>query len=118
MSRPERVAQFRRQASGGWFETSLLASGHHRDCDAAAITNWHLRAPIARPACFPCQTVFSPPINPAAFLTARASRAPNGGVAVAALCAICWSKTPDAVEAAALSLLRRQLGNGAGRFLE
>jgi hypothetical protein len=108
--RAGRVAEFRQRAGGGLFETSLCAVGEHQPRDGAAITNWYLREPAAKPSCFACHVLFSPARRPAAFLTAIASRAPKAGTAVSAICETCWTgKSPDAIEAAALTCLRRHL---------
>ena len=117
MTRPERVAQLRRAAGKGWYDTTLLGAGAHHPRNGAAIANWHLRAPTTRPVCFACQATFSPSTTPGAFLTVRACRAPHAGTAVAACCGTCWSDLePAAIEGAALALLRRQLCRD-GRWL-
>jgi hypothetical protein len=116
--RHARVADFRRQAGKGGFETSLLPAGAHRPQDATAINNWFLREPTARPTCFVCRAQFGPARRPGGFLCATSVRlGPKGGIAVAACCSECWgSRSADEIEAAALSLLRKQLG--AGRFAD
>jgi hypothetical protein len=106
--RADRVAQFR--AGADCFETSLCGVGEHRPRDATAITNWYLREPVARPTCFCCRATFSAVRRPAGFLTAIAIPAPKSGTAVSAICETCWTgKSPDAIEAAALTCLRRHL---------
>jgi hypothetical protein len=116
--RADRVAEFRQQAGKGGYETSLCAVGEHRPCDGRAITNWYLQEPIRRPTCFCCSASFSSNLRPGGFLCATAVRAgPKAGIAVAGCCTGCWTnKSADEVEAAALALLRRQLG--AGRFAD
>jgi hypothetical protein len=116
-SRANRVADFRRQAAGSPFETSLLPAGKHQPRDGRAIANWLLREPIARPSCFCCRVTFSPTRRPGAFLTAIASRTPAGGTAVGAVCAECWgSKSAVKIEAAALAVLRRNLATRGDFF--
>jgi hypothetical protein len=108
--RADRVAQFRQQA-GGSYETSLCSIGEHRPGDSHAIANWLLREPIARPSCFCCRATFSLTRRPAGFLTAIAIPASKSGTAVAGICTTCWgSKSALEIEAAALSVLRRNLG--------
>jgi hypothetical protein len=118
MTRPERVAQFRRSAGGGWFNTSLREAGEYRGREAAAVANWFLQERVVRPQCFSCRNVFTAEKRPAAFLCATASRSPSSGIAVAACCRFCWSTlVPGAIEAAALACLRRQL-NPNGKWLD
>jgi hypothetical protein len=119
MTRPERIAEFRRTIAGkGWLTTSLRIAGSHHAADAGAIRGWILTAPTVRPVCFGCANQFSPENKAAAFLTARSSRAPNAGTAVSAICAGCWdTMTAHAVETAAAEVLRRNLCP-RGRFLD
>jgi hypothetical protein len=118
MSRQDRVAQFRRQAGGGWYDTSLRRAGEHRPSDGSAVRNWFLREPIVRPTCFGCRNSFTTERRPAAFLTVTASRSPRAGIAVSGLCQACWAKLSTAeIEAAALDVLRRQL-NPRGRWID
>jgi hypothetical protein len=110
MGRVDRVAKFRREAGAGWFDTSLRAVGNHRPQDSGAIRNWLLAETTLHPTCFGCRNPFSTERRPGAFLTAVSSRSPQAGIAVAAICAECWdSMTPDAIEAAAAAVLRRNL---------
>jgi hypothetical protein len=107
--RSDRVTAFRRAAGASWFHTSLQPVGAHRQRDNAAIRNWYLREPIAKPTCFACRAPFTAQRRPRAFLTAVASRSPQAGIAVAAICK-CWNAmTPGEIETAAADLLRRQL---------
>ena len=118
MSRQGRVARFRHQAGQGGYATSLRASGAHRPCDDAAIWNWRASESIANPVCFGCRSTFSAERRPGAFLTVRSSRSPQAGTAVSAVCNECWtSLTPDAIELAALELLRRNL-NRHGHWMD
>ena len=118
MTRPERIAQFRRATAGkGWPTTSLCIAGRHHAADAGAIRNWILTAPSVRPVCFGCSGQFAAGNEAAAFLTARSSRT-NAGVAVSGICRTCWdTMTADAVEAAAAEVLRRNLCPH-GKFLD
>jgi len=117
--RLNRIETFRRASAGGWLDTSLCRVGNPHPRDRSAIRDWYLREPIARPTCFGCSNPFGIENRPAAFLTARASRAPNGGVAVTAACRECWaSKTVTEIEAAAAAVLRRNLTGPRGRFLD
>lgn len=116
--RQNRVEAFRRSAGKGSFITSLREAGEYRGREAAAVANWFLRERVVRPQCFSCRNAFTAKRRPAAFLCATASRSPSSGIAVSGLCASCWRKPPDAIESAALALLRRQLCGGAGRFLD
>ena len=119
-SRRNRVEAFRRSAgSKGSFVTSLREASEYRGREAAAVANWFLRERAVGPQCFACRHAFTAEKRPAAFLCATASRSPSSGVAVAACCCFCWSTlAPGAIEAAALACLRRQLGGGAGKFLD
>jgi hypothetical protein len=117
--RLNRIETFRRASAGGWFDTSLLPAGNPHPRDRPAIRDWYLREPIARPTCFCCSNLFATENRPAAFLTARSSRVPNGGVAVTAACRECWArKTAGEIETAAAAVLRRNLTGPAGRFLD
>lgn len=118
MSRPDRVAAFRRATGKGEYITSLRSAGANHPRDAGAIRDWYLRAPALHPICFGCRGVF-PNVRAAAFLTARSSRSPNSGTAVTAICTGCWAAmTPDAIESAAAAVLRRNLTGPTGRFLD
>jgi hypothetical protein len=109
--RNDRIAAFRDRAGAGGLDTSLMPAGEHRSDHGNAISNWLFSEPAARPTCFACGARFSPSVRPGAFLCATAVRAPGGGVAVAGICSSCWdTKTPEAIEAAALAALHRQLG--------
>ena len=70
MTRPERVAQFRRSAGKGWFDTSLcrVGAGHPRD---HAIRDWYAREVATHPVCFICSNPFTIERRPASFLIAR-----------------------------------------------
>jgi hypothetical protein len=110
-SRHDRVAAFRRQAGAGAYNTSLLPVGEHQARDGPAISNWYLREPRTKPTCFCCALSFSPVRRPGAFLTVLSIRSPQSGTAVSGCCRECWAtKTTEHIEAAALALLRRQLG--------
>lgn len=113
--RQDSVAAFRRQAGGAGFETSLRAVGEHQPRDGRAISNWFLQEPIRQPVCFCCRALFTPARRPGGFLTAVPIKAPKAGIAVAGICAQCWSeKTPQEIENAALALMRRNLGTRGG----
>jgi hypothetical protein len=116
--RAGRVKSFRQGAGKGGFLTSLFGADEVRSEHAAAIRNWYFEEQVRRPTCFACRAQFGSARRPGGFLCATAVRAgPKAGVAVAGVCLECWAtKTPDEIEAAALALLRRQLG--AGRFAD
>jgi hypothetical protein len=118
MSKAARIADFRRQAAGGSYNTSLRAVGNERPHDSGAISHWRVMQPIAKPICFGCGKRFSDTLRPGAFVAAVASRSPSAGVAISGLCAVCWrTLTPDAIEAAAVGVLRRNL-NSHGKFMD
>ena len=107
MSRPDRVPNFVIKRVGG----STPA------CALRVITGPATQAPLGIGACRkrpPIQPAlaavapFSAERRPGAFLTASAIRSPGAGTAVAGLCV--WRDlTADEIEAAALSVLRRNL---------
>jgi hypothetical protein len=110
--RADRISAFRRKAGGAGFNTSLRAVGEHHPRDRAAIANWFMCEPSSHPTCFGCRALFTPTTRrPGGFLCAVSIRVPQAGIAVAGICAECWdSKSPEQIEAAALAVLRRQLG--------
>jgi hypothetical protein len=108
--RQARIAQFRHQAAGAGYETSLRAVGEHRPQDGRAIADWFFREPVAKPFCFSCRASFSTARRPGGFLCAVSIRSPKAGTAVAAICQPCWAKDPAEIEKAALDALRRNLG--------
>jgi hypothetical protein len=111
MTRPERIAQFRRAAGkGGLYDTSLCPIDGPHPRTRAAILNWFTRETAAHPTCFACRACFGIERRPAAFLSAIPIRTAHAGIAIAGCCETCWSDlAPDAIEAAALACLRRQL---------
>jgi hypothetical protein len=110
-SRHDRIAAFAERAGAGGFETSLRGVGENRPQDGTAVKNWYLSEPLLHPTCFSCRAAFTSERRPGGFLCAVASRAPNAGVAVSACCQECWNtKSPAALEQAAIDVMYRRLG--------